>query len=397
MDTFFNQVKSNLLHREVILFGAGSRAKEFYEKYHKSLNIKYFTSNNIREIKFEDLERVELSNIRNENFFIVLCSLSKSSEETLLSCYDIVEDYITADVADKVLAANSNKKLAVFVGICHEGLIMQALNTIDFYQDDYISYFYFDRDYGAKEFKMYIKYKKMLAWTDVCFVGVRDDPTRLEFLEVLLEDYRGSIIKLPIASFWGYCPEIRMSFDYAVPEYKKKIRGVRFFTLNDININKMMEDFDDDNEILKKIEDVNYYNKNDLELVIDKEIRKLKFIDTMCDINVSDFISNNYFKKPLYSDYRHMSNHLIWYIAKQILEYLGYSIIKIRSVPEIQIMHVNEIAIYPSVINKLNFCQENFQKYHILGDEYDEYVTFGEYKMRYIKYRRALNEIKKYW
>lgn len=133
--------------KDIVLFGAGAFAQKFYRDFKDELHIQYCISNDERQNIFCmdgreicPVYRVEKA-IQNEDRFIILCAEKHEEMEKQLSTYGLKYGI---DFMDSGLfyVLQSNKKIAVFYGVCYMRALYHCLMESSAFTDIYDSYYW---------------------------------------------------------------------------------------------------------------------------------------------------------------------------------------------------------------------------------------------------------------
>lgn len=376
--------------KKIVLFGAGAFAKNFYRDFKEELHIRYCISNDEGQKVFcvDGQEiclvyRVEMA-VRDEHSFLILCAEKHEEMEKQLNAYGL---RYGVDYMDSGLfrALASNKKIAVFYGVCYMRALHHCLVESSLFTDIYDSYYWLSyRPRSAVEQEIF---RLLLGMADlyICHKAVTTE--NHSYVALLKQDCR--MIRIPLVFFDGYHPKTgeRMIDDNIYSIISSETHFGPFITPDDV-VNRCIRENKKLPEILKIVSDVDYYEKDFLERNYRKEIRKIEVAEAAADIQISDYLLENHGKKRLFLNEKHISNCVIVELAQRVLEALGLN----RKLPEEKLgkqrlLYTTEVPVYPSVIEKLSltiYGTEPTYRMFVFGREMD--VTFEGYMERYYDY-----------
>lgn len=376
--------------KDIVLFGAGAFAKNFYRDFKEELHIQYCISNDNGQNVFCVDGReicpvycVEKA-VWEEHRFIILCAEKHEEMERQLSAYGLQygTDYMDSGLFRTL---SSNKKIAVFYGVCYMRALHHCLVESPFFTDIYDSYYWLSyRTRNAIEQEMF---RLLLGMADlyICHEAVVSE--NRAYISLLKQGCR--VIRIPVVIFNGYHPKSgdRVAEDNVYSIISSDTYYGTFITPDDV-VNRCIRENRELSEILKLISDVDYYEKDFLERNYRREIRKIEVAEAAADIRISDYLLENHGKKRLFMNEKHISNCVIIELAGRVLETLELD----RILPEEELnmrrlLYTTEVPVYPSVIDRLSLTVYGTNpKYRmfVFGRELD--VSFEEYIERYYEY-----------
>lgn len=374
----------------IVLFGAGAFAKNFYRDFKDELHIRYCISNDDGQNVFCvdgreicPVYRVEKA-VCDEHRFIILCAQKHEEMEKQLSAYGLRYgiDYMDSGL---IRALVSNKKIAVFYGVCYMRALHHCLVESSFFTDIYDSYYWLS--YRTRGVVGQEIFRLLLGMADlyVCHEAVTAE--NQAYFSLLKQDCR--VIRIPVVIFNGYHPktEERMGEDNIYSIVTSNTYFGPFITPDDA-VNRCIRENRKLSEIINLISDVDYYDKDFLEQNYRREIRKTEIAEAAADIKISDYLLANHGKKRLFLNEKHISNCVIIELAKRVLEALElHRELPEEKLSERRLLYTTEVPVYPSVIAKLSLdVYGTNPKYRMFtfGREID--VTFEEYIERYYEY-----------
>ncbi len=405
-------VRRNLSEKRIILFGAGKVAQEFYAKHKNKLKISHCVSNlsdEWGEKKFlQELDVIEFKkeNIKPEDYLVVCGPFAfRGLEIQLLNCgFSMFEHFTESSIAESLL---SNKKIALFRGSCilrdiYECIVKSKAFTDEYTAiyatDNYVASKYDNRVlyYASKICDCYIYSYRILRQDKVYLFGDDDLPADCQKI---------SVSNITFPGYWPQAdPEIRNSNKYLIHPYNSKRDLVFYHTLyrmEDVNVNKMVEDGMSADEIYRIVSAPDYYEEKPVKRNLKVAFKSLQIAEQFADIKVMDYIKEYYDKKLVFQNFSHMHKCVIWTYVHRLLEKLGIDTAECEMLEEqspTYIHHGGDIPIYPSVakILGLDWIDESTQ-YEIMTYHGVVNMTFEQYIMHYVDYTEKVREIMKAW
>lgn len=375
---------------KIVLFGAGAFARDFYRDFQKELNIRYCISNDeeqnvfcLGEREICPVYRVEKA-VWEEHRFIILCARKHEEMEKQLSAYGLRYgvDYMDSGLFRVLM---SDKKIAVFYGVCYMRALHHCLAESSSFTGIYDSYYWLG--YRTRSVTEQEIFRLLLGLADLYICHEAITMENRVYFSLLKRDCR--VIRIPLVLFNGYHPKTdgRMEEDNVYSIVSSGTYFGTFITLDDV-VNRCIRENGKLSDILKRISDVDYYEKDFLERNYEREIRKIELAEAAADIIISDYLLENHGKKRLFLNEKHISNCVIVELAERVLEALELD----RTLPEEglcerRLLYTTEVPVYPSVIEKLSLTVYGTNpRYRMFtfGREID--VTFEEYIERYYEY-----------
>lgn len=388
------EMKNWLTRKEIILFGAGNYARQFYVDFHNTIRIQYCLSNDSREKVFIvdgkeicPVLRAESAAIK-ENQMIVLCAKRYREMEIQLRDmgYQNGVHYIDSHMARLLL---TDKKIALCYGVCYMRAIYDCLIKSEDFSKKYETFYWLE--YRRMEPEEYEFFSFLLPLCDLFIytacVSFHKAKRNQAYLSRLSKECR--TISVPFIVFQGYHPrtegKIGDENPYNVISVKTYYSG---FIVPDCNINRFIDQGKPCREIQKIVGDIGFYQKSWLEKNYEDEMKKIALAERITDIRIGDFLSKNHGKERLFLNETHISNPVIIELAKRILSAAGFK----RSLPdavlkEKRLLYTTEVPLYPSVIEHLDLeVYKNKPAYRLFTFENETDVTFEEYVERYYEY-----------
>lgn len=178
-----------------------------------------------------------------------------------------------------------------------------------------------------------------LLFSDRTLVRLRQDCQKLRIVNTYFDGYWPQIKKLSIAK--RHC-----------------LAGAELGLIghSDKYIEKFAEQGFAFDEILEKIEKIDFFSEQEMKEAIQKSLAKIKDKEQECDVKISDYIIDNYDKKQLFYSPNHPIEEVLLEYLNRILTRLGYAQWKI-SITDFNIysetLKGQDMPIYKSVINYL--------------------------------------------
>ena len=400
-------IHSLIAKKKIIIFGAGKEAKEFVKKYSDKIKINYFTSNDETEKDFDNLTRINISELPiMKGGYIIICAsaLGVAHIESQLSlCFQPWEDFVDSNIFEQ--AFQGKKKLIVVEGLCHQELVVKGLTLTPEINNDYIVKFYWK---ALLKSNASLRQQRNLLYRYADFVI----QLQLRSEEVAASLVNVPIIKMPLTYMQFLYPQIicaqEMGITYLCNPYKmklkKKLGDIRAFRYTDTNIVRMLRQGLSEDDVLYEISKLDFYDDRYLEKIMTSSIRTNTINDEMADIHLNTFIMQNFKERKLFLDGQHWSNVLAWEAIRQILYLMGLGNIKIPDLNLIEeltkedAVWANEIPIYPSVIKLMGLkWAENDSVYTMVKLNEIKKVTFHDYMKEYIRYVNYSLKVQEVW
>lgn len=377
--------------KEIILFGAGAYAVHFYKEFKDIFNIVGCVTNNKKEKVFcvdgEEIcpiLRVESLDCHSREFIIVCANNYAPMEEQLKTMglhYGL--DYIDSETFEVLC---SEKKIALFYGVCYSRAVCTCLRNSREFSSRYHSYYwmeYLKMDALQEEFFSY-----MLELCDLYLYNAFLTPEKRKINNAYLSRLNKHCIhiSIPMLIFNGYYPcdinQIGKDNIYNVTSNQTPYSP---FPTPDHNVNRMIENGIGLNEILKRVSDSDFYQKEFIIKNYEKEMKKLELAEKIADIEICDFLYENHGKKRLFLNEKHISNVVIMELANRILDKLGLKRDINDDIFEERLLYTSEVPVYPSVIEHLSL--EVYKgTYTLFTFRGDIQLTFEQYVERYYEY-----------
>lgn len=383
-------VKS-ICKKNIILFGAGRYAVHFYKEFKDTLTIIGCITNNKKEKVFcvdgEEIcpiLRVEELDYHSGEFIIVCAKNYLPMEEQLKTMglhYGL--DYMDSETFEVLC---SEKKIALFYGVCYSRAICTCLRNSGGFSARYHSYYwmeYLKRDALQEEI-----FSCILELCDLYIYNAFLTPEKRKINSTYLSRLSKHCIHLsiPVLIFNGYypCDTNQIGKDNIYNVISNRTPYAPFLT-PDHNINRMIEEKMEFIEILKRVSDNDFYQKEFITKNYEKEMKKLELAEKIADIKICDFLYENHRKKRLFLNEKHISNVVVMELAGRVLDRLGLKRDINDDILKKRLLYTSEVPVYPSVIEHLSLGVYK-GTYTLFTFKGDIQLTFEQYVERYYEY-----------
>ena len=403
----FRDIRDFCRGKDIVIFGTGRIAEEFFEAFNNQLNIVYFATSDTMQMDFRGLRKLELSELAfKHDVYIVICckrDVAVHIELQLAMNFRFFEEYIDYNMFAQLY--DGRRKLIVSLGRCHQFLVCKAFQTTEYIIDNYIVLFYWIDQLKITAFRR--EWSELIHYADVLVTYKYD---ALEEYGVFRDD--GRIVIAPEVSATFIWPQISwMVKDPSVyvcnaSELRKaRICDIRAFRYLDRNVYKMLKEGKSVDETVSIICNKNLYSKEQLTRYMERVFYfNREKADTACQ-DICRLIEENYQKERFFLDGRHWSNSLAWEVVNSCLNQFDCSSVKPENPNLIEWVAdtedrvwVNEWPIYPCVREALELeWVDNSTKYRMVKVGETKEVTFEEYMWEYSKFIYHSMEIQKIW
>lgn len=380
-----------ICQKVIILFGAGDYAVRFYRKFRDILDIAECITNNKKEKVFcvDDEEVCPISRVEALDFrsgeFIVVCAKNYLPMEEQLKTIGLYygKDYIDSETFEVLC---SEKKIAIFYGVCYSRAIYTCLQNSREFSLRYQSYYWME--YLKMDALQEEVFSYMLELCDLYFYNAFLTPEKRKINNAYLSRLNKHCIHLsiPLLIFNGYYPcetnQIGKDNIYNVTSNRTPYAP---FLSPDHNVNQMIKEGLKFNEVLKRVSDTDFYQKEFIIKNFEKEMEKLELAEKIADIKICDFLYENHRKERIFLNEKHISNVVIMELASRILDRLGLKRDIKKDVLKERLLYTSEVPVYPSVIEHLSL--EVYKgTYTLFTFRGDIQLTFEQYIERYYEY-----------
>lgn len=393
---FINRITSC----DIMLFGAGSRTRQFYRQYRKVLKIVSCVSNNPKELtcSFDDgicLPVVRPSDAfagKDGNTFIIICVEDDTEIEKQLISYGMTagDHYIHYGLFELLM---TDKKIAILYGVCYMRPICGCLHKSLEFSQEYEAFYWL----SYKEMTE-VEYAIFHCLLKLCDLYIYN-PSISRYERGLEEGYMSNLpegcvrVTLPSVGAEAYHPQA------VRPEYARRAYNVVDaqsaygpFTGQDWYINQMIDDGRKLAEIKKEVKDETFLAPDYVRENYEMQIRKLKMQESASEIKICDYLIDNHKKKRLFLDGAHLANDPICEIVNRLLDRLGYPSVEYIEEKDAILIYASEVPIYPSVIKglQLDIYESGEPCYQFFTFHGYQSVTFDEYIERYYEYCKSI-------
>lgn len=405
---------------DIIIWGCGCRGRWFAEHYKQIYNICYYVDKKVaqnEEIWIENKYIVyNPAHLQKEdlNRCTVIIAVDKWEDVFLqlkyYSCIKIFENcfpweyieyqylnpkilrfvHIESEKEKIIRKLAGNKKICVPFGFCHLQAYKRLLANSDKFSDKYILVDLPAINNRENELYDMLQEKAIYSTCDFFLLGVV--PESLTFglnksLKDNLKEWIRSdcrVISITSAAFKGYFPQHTEQRNTSHDE--NGIPMNQYFVWGDKNINKLFKRGLSDDEISKKILDVDYYEPERFKRFFEHEFRLMEKAEEKCDVKIADYLRTIYDKKVCYYSWTHPIPVILTEISRRIALELGIDDDFTQYKDEDYLdMKINEEIIYPSVLKALGlYDEENLQRRVKPGC--GNRLSTEEYISKYIKY-----------
>lgn len=396
---------NRIMTSDIILFGAGDYARQFYREFRDVVHLAGCISNNPSESVFS-VDGVDVCPvIRVEDYikkeikgaFIICASASSNDMESQLWMLGLIqgEQFCSSEIARLIL---TEKKIAIVYGVCYMRAIHDCLKESKSFLRDY--QIYYSLSYMTRSAFEDSSLKFLISLCDLYLHNFSLSPDQRRKQQELIRflSLDAKTITVPIIQSSALYPQAgdisQWTNPYGIVSSKTRWGP---FTNPDHNINKYLEQGTKPETILKEISRADYYDVEFLKSNYEKELIGIEISESGSDIIISDFIRNNCGKKRLFMNASHISNEVIIELAIRILRKLGME----EDIPRGELLkhkliNSSEVPLYPSVIRGLElevYFGDPLYRMFTFGEE--EYVSFEEYVIRYCDFCSNMMRFKK--
>ncbi|MBE5884333.1 MAG: hypothetical protein E7291_07980 [Lachnospiraceae bacterium] len=407
-----NFIETRLKTRNLVLWGIGENAQQFYLTYKERYQITACVSSQMEHQEYlineeDGLTITDWSQyVKNERDYIIILDepYAITENQLLAEGFVLFEDYVERYIAEYIM---SGKKLAIMAGNCQIVTASEFLRQIKSFTDEYyllrFSSHYWKSRWSIKSLSLL---KGMLDLY-LCMYHEEGDPLFFS-KEELPASCR--VVTLPYAVGRPYWLQMKSGRKSAENEFYIRNKATSKhgpFEVGDININRMIAEGKGVEEIVSALTSEDFYTEEQVNEHIDMALRVLEYAEQECDIKILPYIRENYRKEMLYRDMTHMQPKLICEYARQILLYLGIDDKEIDEMLEkntdISIyqkysVHCTEVPVYPSVAKHMGL--EWYHKdmtWDVTFYNGMRKLTFEEYIREYYNLCSKMKQILEEW
>lgn len=403
-------MNKDIFSKRIVIYGTGNTGRTFFEKYKDELNIYVCTSSEKNVESFDScVKPISYQDIDTQKDLLVICSVYyEEIRRTLL--LDGLKPYIHFmkwDIFEELYRhMKYNNKLMILVGQCEINEIRVVLSQIPSAMSVF-SVIYFDErkvcSHGDKfSLEEYYDCQEILCLADIFVQPVVFSEQSVKGFSILHNQLRDQCKILRISlfdfdSYWAQDIDKKRSlskFYMTVPNKKLSAYANR-----DQCVETMVEAGLSANEILTRIKDITFFEKDTVIKNHNKTIKRAVLTDRVSDVKISDFIIDMYQKEKLFRDRGHFNQALLYEYVKRLLWKLGISTDdkEVKKVDTNFLFEgVNELPIYPSTASWLGLeWVDETTKYRMINYKGIRDVTFDVYMEELILYYKSVHELLK--
>ncbi len=401
-------VREKLHSKRIILFGAGTIAEEFYQEYKDCLQISHCVSNFPKEwgegafLGELDVRQYKQEELQEDDYLVVCGPLAFRSIELQLEAIGMkmYEHYVESKIASAIL---QNKKIALFYGECIIRDIYHCIIRVPVFQDMYASIF----TQVVRE-QAVITNRLLYYAKDVCDLYAytpklldRDSIYAIDKEELPPDCIVTSISNLMLFLYWPQVSrvlrQVNENYLYPYDINRDEIFGHSLYRRGDLNINEMVLRGLSTKEIADRLSDEDFYSEKHIWRHKEIFFKSVGMAEKSVDITILDYLQDSYATIPLYQNFAHPHNCIIWEYIRRLLLKLGLSTEgwdDLKEELQGAAHRGGEVPIYPSTAKhlKLNFVNEQ-TRYEVIVGNGVEQMTFREYIEHYAEYTRKAVEI----
>lgn len=393
-------------NRNIILWGTGNTANQFYLKYKDILPIYACTSNEMDIKPIPGLKAIPWTEIDVESDFIIICSIYYKEIRDQLLLFKEGVKFIDWKLFNALYEkCYCKKKLIVAVGQCEIREICQVLDKLQSFREKYSIIYYNEREVCSHGDRLnVIEAKdclKSLTFSDYFMKPSAISPRAMNGFNHLQKalNKEGITITVSLFHFDSYWPQDiakeRSINKYYMTEKDKKLAAY-------IERDQMIERFVDDgltvSQIMGKITKKDFFQSEEVLGNHDRTIKRVWIADKLSDIKILDFIEVSYSNLKLFCDRGHFNECLLREYVKRVLLYFQSN----EGARELESLCVNnmfaelnELPIYPSTAIILGLEWVNRETLY-RQRRYDgvRLLTFEEYMESLIQYCYLMKKAK---
>lgn len=405
-------VEEQLYNKDIIIWGIGNNAKEFYLNYKEKYKIVACISTQSEHADYlvdqdDGLQILDFSQYRRrENDYIIIFELPYTHCENQLLSRGLVflQDYVEMYIAEFIA---SGKKLAIIAGNCQIVTVFDFLKKINRFTDEYylmrFSTHYWKSCWSLKSLSI------MKNMCDLYLCMVHEDHEKVFWRKEELPN-SCQIITLPYMMGRIYWPQQKSGWRTIKNEYFIKnadMKGHGPFETGDVNINQMIKEGKSVEEVVELLTSDSFYSKEQVSWHVESVLRLLEFEEQECDVKMTTYIRDRYTEEMLYRDMVHMQPVFVCEYTRQILRYLGMEDGEVDELQKKGIEdpiykeyseHCTEVPVYPSVARHMDLKWWNMEyKWDVKFYGGIQKMTFEEYIRAYYDVCSKMKQIMEVW
>lgn len=376
-----------LEEKNIWIFGAGNNGRDFYKIYQEQYHICGFISNLEDEKECMGLPVIRPSDImKQENVYIIICS----RQDALMA----------SQLREMGFAGNKNfgyaqllpKKLFIAVGTCQIVRISRILQQNPHFKRCYDLCIYFDSMYSPALDADNRRLKGYGSFCDVIFYHVANvGTTEQRDYSSLVSQYYEKAMKL-FMPFYYFRGQLMQTVE-SENDYKVRTSLYYLWLRGDKEVNRMIEDGDTEEEILKRVTG-DYWPEGEILNNFRREMKKVEILDRFSTFSLKPFIEKNYHDVLIFSDGTHFGYQLELYLANEVAGYIGLNPISdVDTLRELESLSKSVMPVYPCVRKALGLTMADKYRFYNESTHKCEDIEFEEYIKRYVGYVSRIREI----
>ncbi|MBQ7973006.1 MAG: hypothetical protein IJ291_06100 [Lachnospiraceae bacterium] len=385
----------NLIQRHIILCGEYEEVVSFLEKYSNLMTIKAVVTNHKSDVKKQPYENwgidcILFEEINLDNELIIICDKTRFGVHKKIFWHHGLEeykDYMSVELIECIL---TKKDLMLCMGTHLMQQVCRLMSESKNLSEKYSIVFYPEKE--LKEAYMN-RFQELLHVARCCDVFVRSScQEKFYYLKVPEAKQLSAECKIITVSdygFGGYFPQVLNDRDVLSNYFfRERMRlEMSYETLAFSRVDKEMELLCEDGmpvkNIVEKLMDEHYFEREYVQSVFKNEICRFKALEKEDDIKLGEFIEQHA-NECLCRNLNEWNEPVVSYVTEKLLHVLGVPNDLLLSIEErqkkIEECSGSEILIYPSVRDALQLTAELQSKKYKVVTFYDtKYMTAWEY------------------
>lgn len=401
-----------MFKQEIVIWGTGKVARQFFYEKGFNYDIKYFIDNYQPKYKMKNLKVYHPKDINLKQYKIIIAMADWESVAKQLKSSGLIfiKDYVPyylfdkdeipimdivtqitnqEDREDAICTYQKGRKIALINGNCQTSRIKQYLKQNKGFRQEYVfldipAIYLLNRNQITElmENSTILKKIKLFISQNISLQNSFDYRLSNQYL-ISLMDNDIKYIRIPNLYFDVYFPNGGKEQDQ---EKEKFVRDM--FPYNDAIIDELQKSKGftgrgyEIEEIIQIVTLDNLFSHKLLCWILKYRIQQLKEREDACDIKIMDYIEKYYLEKQLFYSRNHPINDVLKVISTRLLKYINEEwSTEIEHEETIPSLALNQEFIYPSVAQglKVSFVKKYYSdnisecKYNI-EDEIKKYI-----------------------
>lgn len=382
-------VRSQLLKRPIVILGAGETAQQFCSKYYEQLNIRCVLTNydHEKELRLDNgkilkVEKYSKSLILSDDYIIVcrgdVQNYYKDAHVLLnTDSFAYITNFINFYMAQNLL---DNKKILTIIGYCHLIAISQIFSKTKTIPNNYGIHLYsFLTDVSSSSYK-YNDVIETVKLSDILICVshfAQINASDVCYFDLLAKD--AIEYKYPNLAFRGLHPyrdnNLRIFNKYLEPLFKGSGHAPRPFQYAEQVLDNLIEEGKSTEEICQLVLADDFLSEKEILRNFKVACKSIEINEQQSDLKISDYIYENYKKKPLYKDCLHYEICMYYEIARRIANKLELcevdEINEVEKIFDIERLDISQTPVLPSVAKVLGieYATDDYQYKLRLGDD----------------------------